>query len=148
MDMDSLVATIENSRGVALDRSTRTNLRLRNTWPDQIELRLHSEREAGDGSFRFYNGVVSIDNTTGFDLDEAVVRLSVWQDGRLTDGDTVKFGNISYGKPVSRTLNERYRGDSMAVSFDMLRAKTFNFCYSATVKNKSGNYNDRWFCRE
>jgi hypothetical protein len=148
MDIDSLILTIEDDRGVFLDRSTRTNLRLRNTWPDRIELRLKSERETSNGGSRYYHAEVSIDNTTGFNLDEAVVKLCVWKNGKMNATDTLRFNNIRYDKPASRQLGETYRGDSIAVCFESIRAKPFNFCYSATVKNNSGNYNDRWFCRE
>ncbi len=148
MDIDSLIMTIEDDRGVFLDRSTRTNLRLRNGWPDRIELRLNAERETAGGSSRYFNVDISIDNTTGFNLDEAIVRLSVWKNGKAGNTDTLKFNNISYDKLSARQLNDSYRGDSIAVSFESIRAKAFNFCYSAAVKNNSGNYNDRWFCRE
>jgi hypothetical protein len=148
MDIDSLITTIEYDRGVFLDRSTKNNLRLRNTWPDRIELRLNSERETSNAGSRFYNVDVSIDNTTGFNLDDAVVRLNVWKNGKVNTTDTIKFNNIRYDKISARQLNDTYRGDSIAVSFESIRAKSFNFCYSAAVKNNSGNYNDRWFCRE
>jgi hypothetical protein len=148
MDIDSLIMTIEDDRGILLDRSTRTNLRLRNTWPDRIELRLNSEMETSNASSRYYNVDVSIDNTTGFNLDEGIVKLSVWKNGRTIYTDTLRFNNIGYDKISSRQLSDTYRGDSIAVSFESIRAKAFNFCYSAAVKNNSGNYNDRWFCRE
>ena len=148
MDIDSLIMMIEDDRGVFLDRSTRTNLRLRNDWPDRIELRLNAERETGSGSSRYFNVDISIDNTTGFNLDEAIVKLSVWKNGRTNTTDTLKFNNIRYDRISSRQLSDAYRGDSIAVSFESIRAKSFNFCYSAAVKNNSGNYNDRWFCRE
>ena len=148
MDIDSLIMTIEYDREVFLDRSTRTNLRLRNTWPDRIELRLNAERETSNSASRYSNIDVSIDNTTGFNLDEAIVKLSVWKDGKLDNADTLRFNNISYDKLSARQLSDTYRGDSIAVSFESIRAKAFNFCYSAAVKNNSGNYNDRWFCRE
>lgn len=146
MDIDSLIMTIEDDRGVFLDRSTRTNLRLRNTWPDRIELRLNAEKETAGGSSRYFNVDISIDNTTGFNLDEAIIKFSVWKNGKTSNTDTLKFNNIRYLS--ARQLNDMYRGDSLAVSFESIRAKAFNFCYSAAVKNSSGNYNDRWFCRE
>lgn len=148
MDIDSLIMTIEDDRGVLLDRSTRTNLRLRNTWPDRIELRLNAEREMSSGSSRYFNVDISIDNTTGFNLDEAIVKLSVWKNGKTSSTDTLRFNNIRYDKLSARQLSDTYRGDSIAVSFESISAKSFNFCYSSNVKNNSGNYNDRWFCRE
>jgi hypothetical protein len=148
MDIDSLIMTIEDDRGIFIDRSTRTNLRLRNTWPDRIELKLNSERETNNAGSRYFNIDISIDNTTGFNLDEAIVKLSVWKNGKTSNTDTLKFNNIRYDKLSARQLNDSYRGDSIAVSFESIRAKAFNFCYSAAVKNNSGNYNDRWFCRE
>ncbi len=148
MDIDSLIMTIEEDRGTLLDKSTRTNLRLRNTWPDRIELRLQAERETGSAGSRYFNAAVSIDNTTGFNLDEAIIKLRVWKNGKLNDTDTLRFNNILYDKLSSRQLSGIYRGDSIAVSFESVRAKSFNFCYTASVKNNSGNYNDRWFCRE
>jgi hypothetical protein len=148
MDIDSLIGEIEFSRGQSIDRNTRNNLRLRNTWPDRILLQLNAERETNGSSSRFFNVSISIDNTTGYPLDNAVVRFSVWKNKKLSQTDTVKFGTIRYDKLAKRELANRYRGDSLSVAFESVRAKAFNFCYSATVKNNSGNYYDRWFCRE
>ncbi len=148
MDIDSLIMTIEEDRGIFIDRSTRTNLRLRNTWPERIELKLNAERETSNAGSRYIKIAISIDNTTGFNLDEAIVKVSVWKNGRASNTDTVRFNNIRYDELSTRQLNDSYRCDSIAVSFESIRAKTFNFCYSSAVKNNSGNYNDRWFCRE
>jgi hypothetical protein len=148
MDIDSLIMTIEDDRGILLDRSTRTNLRLRNTWPESIELRLNAEKETAGGSSRYFHVDISIDNTTGFNLDEAIVRLNVWKNGRTSTTDTLRFNNIRYDQLSARQLRDTFRGDSITVFFESIRAKAFNFCYSANVKNNSGNYNDRWFCRE
>ncbi|NOT51829.1 MAG: hypothetical protein HOP10_11200 [Chitinophagaceae bacterium] len=148
MDIDSLISDIEANRGTSLDRSTKTNLRLRNTWPERIELKLHSEKETSSAGSRFFNINLSIDNTTGFNLDNAVVKLLVWRNKEVSVSDTLRFGNIRYDKQSSRAWDAVYRGDSISVSFESIRAKAFNFCYSAAVKNNSGNYNDRWFCRE
>ncbi|HEY6064141.1 MAG TPA: hypothetical protein VIV35_11060, partial [Chitinophagaceae bacterium] len=115
MDIDSLIMTIEDDRGVFLDRSTRTNLRLRNTWPERIELRLNAERETNNAASRFFNIDISIDNTTGFNLDEAIVKLSVWKNGRTSNTDTLRFNNIRYDKLTARQLSDTYRGDSIAV---------------------------------
>lgn len=148
MDIDSLISEIEYDRDEPLDRSTRTNLRLRNTWPDRIGLQLHSEKETSSAGARYFNINVAIDNTTGFNLDKAVVKLSVWKNKRLNASDTLRFNNIRYDKLMTRTIDAVYHGDSISVSFESIRAKAFNFCYSAAIKNNSGNYNDRWFCRE
>jgi hypothetical protein len=148
MDIDSLITTIEDDRGILLDRSTRTNLRLRNTWPDRIELRLNAERETSNAGSRYFNIDVSVDNTTGFNIDEAIVKFSIWKNSKVNTTDTLRFNNIRFDKLSARQLSETYRGDSISVSFESIRATSFNFCYSAAVKNNSGNYNDRWFCRE
>lgn len=147
MDIDSLIEEIEYDRNDLLDRNTKTNLRLRNTWPDRVELKLNSERETNGAVSRYFNIDVSIDNTTGFNLDAAVVRLNVWKDGKIKETDTLLFNNIRYDKISARQLSSSYRGDSIAVSFELIKAKAFNFCYSSSIKNNSGNYNDRWFCR-
>ena len=148
MDIDSLISEIEYERDEPLDRSTRTNLRLRNTWPDRIELQLQSEKETISAGARFFNIHVTIDNTTGSNLDNAVVKLLVWKNKKVNATDTLRFGTIRYDKLLTRGLDVIYRGDSISVSFESIRAKAFNFCYSAAIKNNSGNYNDRWFCRE
>ena len=147
IDIDSLITEIEYDRDQSLDRSTKNNLRLRNTWPDRIELKLNSERETNNSVSRYFNINVSLDNSTGFNLDEAVVKLSIWKNGKLSNSDTLKFNNIRYDKLSVRQLNNDYRGDSIAIAFESIRSKAFNLCYSAAIKNNSGNYNDRWFCR-
>lgn len=148
MDIDSLIEEIEYTRPQPLDRNTRANLRLRNTWPDRILLQLVADRETNGSGSRFFNIDVSIDNTTGFNLDNAVVKLSVWKNNKVSLTDTLRFSNIRYDKLSKRELDYRYRGDSISVAFESIKAKAFNFCYSAVAKNNSGNYNDRWFCRE
>lgn len=148
MDIDSLIYEIENARDVKLDRSTQTNLRLRNTWPERIELRLNAERETSNAGSRYFNADISIDNSTGFTLDNAFVKLSVWKNNKVSLTDTLRFTNIRYDKVLKRQLKETYRGDSISISFESIKAKAFNFCYSAATNNNSGNYNDRWFCKE
>ena len=148
MDIDSLIGTIEATRGQSLDRSTKTNLRLRNTWPELISLQVNADRETSNAGSRFFNVDVSIDNSTGNTLDNAVVRLNVWKDKKITLSDTLRFSNIRYDKIARRQLDYRYRGDSLSVSFESIRSKSFNFCYNASTKNNPGDYNDRWFCRE
>lgn len=146
MDIDSLIYEIEDARGQSLDRNTKTNLRLRNNWPERILLQVKADRETNNTSSRFFNIDLSIDNTTGLNLDNAVVKLSVWNNQKLSLTDTVHFGTIRYDKLAKRELEFRYKGDSISVSFESIRAKAFNFCYAANTKNTSGNYNDRWFC--
>ncbi len=146
MDIDSLIYEIEESRGQAIDRNTRTNLRLRNTWPERILLQLVADRETNGSGSRFFNVDVFIDNTTGFNLDNAIVKLSVWKNKKISLTDTLHFNGIRYDKLSKRELDYRYKGDSISVSFESIKAKSFNFCYAAATKNNSGNYNDRWFC--
>ncbi len=148
MDIDSLISEIEYDRGESIDRNTKNNLRLRNTWPERIELKFRSEKETSNGGSRFFNINISIDNTTGFNLDNAIVKLFVWKNEKVNASDTLRFNNIRYDKLLTRALDAVYRGDSISVSFESIRAKAFNFCYSAAVKNNSGNYNDRWFCAD
>ena len=147
MNIDSLIEEIEYTRAQPLDRNTRSNLRLRNTWPERILLQLLAAREMNGSSSRFFNVTVSVDNTTGFNLDNAVVKLCVWNAKRVVHTDTLQFSNIRYDKLAARELSNRYKGDSISIAFESIRAKAFNFCYSASTKNSSGNYNDRWFCR-
>lgn len=147
MDIDSLFAEIENARGQSIDRNTKTNLRLRNTWPERILLQLEADRETNGNSSRYFNVYVSIDNTSGFIVDNAVVELNTWKNNEVSSSDTLVFETINFDKVLKRHLNGTFRGDSISVSFKSIRAKAFNFCYTA-AKNNSGNYNDRWFCRQ
>lgn len=146
MDIDSLISDIEWMRNRTLDRNTRLNLRLRNTWPDRILLQLEAAHETGSAGSRFSGLKISIDNTTGFNLDNAVVNLWLWNDGKPGKADTLQFSGIRFDKLSIRELKERFRCDSISVSFQSISAKAFNFCYSADIKNNSGNANDRWFC--
>ncbi len=148
MDIDSLIDEIEMSRGQTIDKNTKSNLRMRNTWPERILLQLLSDKEKSNAGSRFSNIDVVLDNTTGFNIDKAVVKLSIWNDNKVTATDTIAFSNIKYDKPLKRRLDFKYKGDSLSVSFESIKAKAFNFCYSAETKNNSANYNDRWFCRE
>jgi hypothetical protein len=149
MDIDSLIWIIEQQRGQKLDKSTRTNLRLRNTWPDRILLQATTSKEVSknDGS-RFTNTELGIDNTTGFDLDYAIVKLSLWKNNMVSETDTFRFNGIGYAKMVKRSIPGSWRGDSISVSFHSIRAKSFNFCYSAATKNEAGENYDKWFCRD
>jgi hypothetical protein len=148
MDIDSLFYEIEFERGQPIDRNTKNNLRLRNTWPERILLQLAADKETSSAGTRFSNVHISIDNTTGLAVDNAVLKFTVWKDSKATSTDTLRFNTIRFDKLSTRLMNGTYRGDSISVSFETIKAKSFNFCYSATVENNSGNYNDRWFCRE
>jgi hypothetical protein len=145
---DSLVQEIEFIRGQKLDRTTKTNLGIRNGWPDRILLQLKSERDTSSAGSKFYNTEITIDNTTGYQLDKAIVKFSVWNNGERTRTDTLEFSNISYAAPSKKIFQETFRGDSLSLSFETIKAKSFNFCYSADKTSNYGNTADRWYCRE
>jgi hypothetical protein len=145
IDIDSLISMIEFERMKPLDRSTRTNLRLRNTWPDRILLQLSANQETRNGMSRYADAKISIDNTTGMKVDEAVVEFFVWKNGQIERTDTLQFKNIGYDKMPVRQLNGYYRGDSLSVSFRRINARAFNFCYSSRG-NQDAAYYDPWFC--
>lgn len=148
MDIDSLITDIEFDRGQSLDRSTRTNLRLRNTWPERILLQVSAEKETSSAGSRFSNLTLSIDNTTGFPVDHAVVKLILWKNNKINDLDTFHFNKIRFDKLATRRTDEFYKADSLSVEFESIRAKSFNFSYSSMIKNPPGEYSDRWFNRE
>jgi hypothetical protein len=147
MDIDSLIEEIEYTRGQQIDRNSKTNIRLRNTWPDRIVLKVEADKEKNNAESRVYNFIISIDNTTGYNIDKAIVKLSVWKNEKIFHTDTLQFENILYNKLSKRILDVRYKGDSIAVSFESIKAKAFNFCYASSTKNISGNENDKWFCK-
>ena len=150
LNVDSLIAEIENTRGQSLDKITRTNLRLRNTWPDKISLKLSAEKFTNRSTNKWSNVELTIDNSTGYNLDNAVVQLNTWKKNsdnyKIDETDTVKFSNIGYVLPVKRMLSSSYRGDSISIIFLSIKARSFNFCYSADKESNYGNMNDRWFC--
>lgn len=148
MDIDSLIADIELNRGQKIDKGTRTNLRLRNTWPDKILLQATADRDVSNSGNKYYNIKISLDNATGYNLDKAVAKITVWKNQEVFSSDTFQFNAIPYGQKIERELSGNYRGDSITMAFESIGAKAFNFCYSADKENNSGNYNDRWFCRE
>ncbi len=148
VNADSLIQVIESTRGQKLDKVTLTNLRIRNTWPDRIELKLKTDRDTGQAGTKFYNVEISIDNSTGYNIDNAVVELKEWKNDALNAVDTLHFSNIGYSALSGRKLDVEYRGDSLSVSFLSIKAKSFNFCYSYDKESNYGNLNDRWFCRE
>jgi hypothetical protein len=147
-DIDSLIWTIEELRGQKLDRSTRTNLRLRNTWPERILVQLSAAPETNKNKETRFSGIeLMIDNTTGFAIDKMVLNVTSWKGQTRSISDTFHFNSIGYDGPVKRMLDTRYRGDSITVTVESIRAKSFNFCYSANNKNEDGHY-DPWFCRD
>jgi hypothetical protein len=148
MDVDSLVQFLEYSRGQKLDRITKTNLRIRNTWTDRIILQLSSDRDTSNAGSRYSNIELTIDNSTGYNIDNAIVKLTAWKNNEINSSDTFHFNNVGYAMAARRKIKNSYRGDSLSVSFQSIRAKVFNFCYSADKKSNYGNNNDRWFCRE
>ena len=148
MDIDSLITEIEYDRGQSLDRSTRTNLRLRNSWPDRILPQLSADRETSTAGTRFSNLNISIDNTTGFSLDGAVVRLFTWKNNKASVADTFHFNNIRFDRLSARSLDDRYKADSLSIDFQSIRAKAFNFSYNVSTRNDAGAYNDRWFSKD
>jgi hypothetical protein len=148
MDIDSLIREIEFDRGQSLDRSTRTNLRLRNTWPERILLQATAEKETSSAGSRFSNLSLSVDNTTGFPIDKAIVKLILWKNNRISDLDTFHFNRIRYDKIATRKSDEYYKADSLSLEFESIKAKAFNFSYSSMINNPQGEYTDRWFNRE
>lgn len=148
IDPDSLIETVETLRGISLDKTTRTNLRIRNTWPDLIQLQLNAEHDVSRDGSRYYNLELTIDNSTGYHIDNAVVELVAWKNSTAASRDTFRFANIGYASPAKRKIETLYRGDSLSLSFSSIRSRVFNFCYSSDKKSNYGNYNDRWFCKE
>ncbi len=148
LNADSLLLALESARGTKLDKVTKTNLRIRNTWPERILLQLNTERDTANGNTRFHGIELSIDNTTGYHIDEAIVEVSIWKKEELSRADTFHLSGISYAKAAKRVIENGYKGDSLSVSFQYIRAKSFNFCYAADKESNYGNPADRWFCRE
>ena len=149
LDVDSLIAEIENTRGQALDKITHINFRLRNGWPDKISLKLSAELFNNKSTNKYSNIELTLDNSTGYNLDNAVVQLNVWNRDaaiyKINRADTVEFSNIGYALPMKRMLSSSYRGDSMSINFLSIKARSFNFYYSADKESNYGNLNDRWF---
>ena len=148
LNIDSLIQNLEWSRGQKLDKVTRTNLRIRNTWPDNILLKLEAERDtSSSGGSRFYDLKMKIDNATGYHIDEGVVEYEIWNGDDLSYSDTIEFNRIRYDSPFLRDLAGEFKGDSISVKFLAIKSKSFNFCYSAEKESNYGNLNDRWFCK-
>jgi len=148
VNFDSLLQTIEALRGQKLDKITRTNLRIRNSWPDLLQLQLNAEKDTSREGSRYYNLELTLDNSTGYSIDNAVVKFIVWRNNEIGNTDTLRFANIGYASPAKRMIEGVFKGDSVSVSFTSIKSKVFNFCYSSDKKSNYGNYNDRWFCKE
>jgi hypothetical protein len=148
VDVDSLIQFIEYSRGQKLDRVTSTNLRIRSSWPERIHLQLKSDRDTSQAGTKFYNINITIDNSTGYNIDNAVIEFRNWKNGQVEKSDTVHFDYVGYAAPATRNVTGEFKGDSLSVSFLSLRSKAFNFCYAAGKESNYGNLNDRWFCKE
>jgi len=148
MDVDSLIKDIEINRGETIGKNTKNNLRLRNTWPERILLKATVQKRNNNRKMVFEDVQVSLDNTTGYNIDKAIVKLMVWNNNKAVPADTIQFTGIPYTGIVNRSLGGHYTGDSISIAFEQIFAPAFNFCYADKVENRSGNYNDRWFCRE
>lgn len=148
MNIDSLFQAMESDRGQKLDKVTKTNLRIRNTWPDRILLQLQADRDSSREGLKFYNMAVTVDNTTGYNIDKAIVEITTWKDELAIRTDTLTFNGISYVSPVTKQLAETFQGDSLSLAFSMIKAKSFNFCYAANKKSNYGSDSDKWFCRD
>ncbi len=147
VDIDSLISSIENARQVKLDKTTRTNLRIRNLWPDHILLKLNAARETSASGTRYSNIELTLDNATGYLLDEATAEISVWKNGNPEKTEAVEFSKINYTKPAKKLVEPVYVGDSISVRFLNIKSKAFNFCYAYDKQSNYGNLNDRWFCK-
>jgi len=148
MDIDSLINLIELQRGKLLDKSTRTNFRLRNNWPDWITVDLNADKESSSAGIRFNNVTIKVDNSTGFNIDNAVIKLQLWKSGKIFSNDTLQFKDIGYGQSPTKELPISVKADSLSLSFQSIRARSFNFCYSGNIKNDQSKFYDRWFCRD
>lgn len=147
INVDSLIKTIEASRGKALDKTTQTNLRIRNTWPEQILVSVKAEREKTFSSKKFKSIEFTLDNATGYLIDELEAELSIWKDGFVDKRVSVRFEKTDYTQPKRISIPNEYVGDSMSVRVLGIKAKSFNFCYSHDKQSNYGNLADRWFCR-
>src|SRR5690606_12899734 len=113
VDIDSLINSIEVARQTKLDKTTRTNLRIRNHWPDHILLKLQAARETNHKGTRYSNIELTLDNATGYLPDEATAEITVWKNGDVEKTATVEFSKINYTKPAKKMLEPSYVGDSI-----------------------------------
>lgn len=147
IDGDSLQAVLEARRGTALDKVTRTNLRIRNGWPDRILLSLQLQRDSSSEGVKYQPGSAVLDNATGYLLDEVEAEFNVWKNGRSVHSELINFNKVNYTEPGRKEIAGSYVGDSVSLHFRSIRSKAFNFCYSYDKQSNYGNLSDRWFCR-
>lgn len=153
VNMDSLIRVIETQRGQGLDKATNTNFRIRNTWPDKVSLTVSGKKFTNKQTNKYEELELSIDNSTGYLLDNAIVGIKVWKkEGpdhfTVNSTDTFRFFKIGYVMPVKRKIQSSFRGDSISLFFSSIKSKAFNFCYSAEKQSNYGNLNDRWYCKD
>lgn len=151
VNTDSLINVIEITELRILDKLTKTNLRLRNNWPDKIVLSLQYDRSQNTRDatlFKFINTGINIENLTGYELEEAVIELKVWKFHETIKTDTFHFKAIGFIAPSIRYTGQEYQGDSLSVNFYTIRSLGLNFCYSYERPVISGNPNDKWFCKD
>lgn len=147
LNTDSLIAELEAGRGQRLDKTTRTNLRIRNNWPDQILLSATAQRDSSKTGIRFHNIEFMLDNATGYQLQELELEWAVWRGNDLRHSGELRFENIDYAEPARQSLAGTFVGDSMSIRINSIRAPSFHFCYSHDKQSNYGSLNDRWFCR-
>lgn len=147
LNFDSLVTSIEVARGTKIDKVTRTNLRIRNNWPEHILVNLKTERESSSSGIRYQSIQATLDNATGYLLDEVEAEMSIWRNGMVDRKETVTFEKVNYTEPGKKDIPGQFVGDSISVRILQAKAKSFNFCYSHDKQSNYGNLNDRWFCR-
>src|SRR5574338_345398 len=143
INVDSLIQLIEFQRGQSLDKVTKTNFRIRNTWPDKISLKLTADKFSNKLTNKYENMELSVDNSTGYNLDNVVVQVNTWKkvsadSFAVNSSDTFRFSNIGYVLPAKRKIGDSYKGDSISVFFLSMRSKVFNFCYSSEKESKYG----------
>jgi hypothetical protein len=147
IDVDSLITQLEAGRGQRLDKTTRTNLRIRNNWPDQILLSAQVRRDSSKSGIRYHDIEFVLDNATGYQLDELELEWAVWRGNDQRHKGELRFENIDYSRPARQSLPGIFVGDSMSIRIRSIRAASFHFCYSHDKQSNYGNLNDRWFCR-
>lgn len=151
INTDSLVAVIQETEFRILEKLTKTNLRLRNNWPDKIVLSLaySKSQNANDNTrFRFDHTTINLENTTGYDLDNAVVEVKVWRLHQNVLTDTFHFAAVRHAIPAVKDTGKEYQGDSISLNFQKIRSYGLNFCYTYDLPSVSGNPNDKWFCKD
>jgi hypothetical protein len=113
-----------------------------------VSLKLNANRDTSNSGGSKYHGIrLSIDNSTGYQIDEAIVELEIWNDENLSHSETLKFVNFGYAAPSVKDIAGEFKGDSISIKYSSIRSRSFNFCYSAEKESNYGNLNDRWFCK-